>query len=253
MLIHLLGWTTITVPNSLSYLINILSVYTDLVGDTSAFHYSGSFLIDILSVLIHWFGWRNISVSLHWFFLDQHVVCVDTLIWLEKHQHFITVVLSWSTCCLCWYTDLVGETSAFHNIGSFVIYILSVLIHCLGWTAISVSNSGSYLLCILSVLLQCLVWRSIRVSSQWFLLDLHIVVLIHWFGWRTISVSNSGFYLIYILSVLFDTLTGLENHQSFITVVLTWSTYCRVDTLAGLGNHQSFITVVRTWSTYCLC
>ena len=111
------------------------------------------FLIDLhIVVLIHWLVCRTVRVSSQWFLLDLHIVCVNTLIGLEKPQSFITVVLhpSGSIYCLCWYTDWVGEPSAFHNSGSYLIYISSVSIHWLG----------------------C---KSLRVSSQWFLLDLHFV------------------------------------------------------------------------------
>ena len=205
--IHWLDWRSLKLAfhHSGSYMIYILSCwYADWVAEPSEFHPSGSYLIYISSVSIHWLGWRSLRVSSQWFFIpvDLYIVFVDTLIGLENHQRFITVGLTWSTYRLCRYTDKVGEALEFHHSGSYLIFILSVLIHWLGW-------------------------RTITVSSQWFLLDLHFLCV--------------------------DTLIGLENNHRFITVVLTWATYCRVDTLIALENHHRFITVVLTWSSFFLC
>ena len=155
---------------------------------------------------IHWLGWRSLRVSSQWFFIpvDLHIVFVDTLMGLENDQPFLLVGLTWSVYHLCRYTDWVGEALEFHHSGSYLIFIVSVLINWLGW-------------------------RTITVSSQWFLLDLHFVCV--------------------------DTLIGLQNNHRFITVVLTWATYCRVDTLIGLENHQFhnsgsyLIYILSSWCT----
>ena len=152
------------IPVVMTWYTYCLCWYTDWVGEPSEFHNSRSYLMYISSVSIHWLGWRSLRVSSQWFLLDLHFVCVETLIglenqqsfikvvltWttycrvltligLENHQSFITVVLIWSTYCLCWYTDSFGQLSAFHNGGSYSIYILSVLKHWLSWRTIRIS------------------------------------------------------------------------------------------------------------------
>ena len=180
----------------------------------------------------------------------------------------MTVVLTWSSFCLCWYTDWVGEQSLFHNSGSYLIYILScwytdwagepseqsfitvVLTwssYCLCWFTAWVGepsafhNISSYFISISCLLIHWLGWETIRVSLQWFLLDLHIVMLIHWLGCRTVRASSQWFLLdLHIVCV--DTLIGLEKPQSFITMVLyrSGSTYCLCWYTDWVGERSAF-------------
>ena len=154
-----------------------------------------------MSVLKHWLSWKIIRDSKQSFLLDLYIVCVNTLFGLENHHRFITVVLSWP-------------------------------IYCRVDTLIGLENNPRFIPIVLTWSTYCLCWY-----NDWV--------------WKPSPCHNSGSYLIYILSCWYTDSVG--EPSPFLTVVFTWCTFCLcyVDTLIRLKKHQSFITVVLTSSTYC--
>ena len=146
---------------------------------------------------------------------------------MEYHFRFITVGLTSSTYRLCRYTWLgwiglrvlsrwflldlqtvyVDTLIGLYNHHRFITVVLAWATYCRVDTPIGLENHQSFIIVVITWSTFCGVDTPIRlknlqsrVSSQWFLLDLH-----------TVCVCS---------------LIGLENHQSFIPVVLTRSTHC---------------------------